>query len=153
VPVYETVSAFEETWIKCLGDLGRYRMAIEDDDVHDGEIWQSCAQLWYSKVVDTNPNIGQLYHHLAILACLTILYQFFFYCNSLGVIRPSSPENSRTECPTNFSWYYDINKGSCHVWISSTDSDIVLKDQGQRDNRHHQASMAWIITRLNATLN
>jgi hypothetical protein len=31
--LFETVPAFEETWIKCLGDLGRYRMAIEDDDI------------------------------------------------------------------------------------------------------------------------
>ena len=28
----ETVSAFEDTWIECLGDLGRYRMAIEEDN-------------------------------------------------------------------------------------------------------------------------
>ena len=31
----ETVPAFEDTWIECLGDLGRYRMAIEDDDIRD----------------------------------------------------------------------------------------------------------------------
>ena len=24
--LYETVPAFEDTWIKCLEDLGRYRM-------------------------------------------------------------------------------------------------------------------------------
>lgn len=29
----ETVPAFEDTWIECLGDLGRYRMAIRDDKV------------------------------------------------------------------------------------------------------------------------
>lgn len=29
----ETVPAFEDTWIECLGDLGCYRMAIEDDDI------------------------------------------------------------------------------------------------------------------------
>jgi hypothetical protein len=31
--LFETVPAFEETWIECFGDLGRYRMAIEDDDI------------------------------------------------------------------------------------------------------------------------
>lgn len=30
---HETVPAFEDTWIECLGDLDRYRIAIEDDDV------------------------------------------------------------------------------------------------------------------------
>ncbi|EKJ74774.1 hypothetical protein FPSE_05109 [Fusarium pseudograminearum CS3096] len=37
--LYETVPAFEDTWIECLGDLGRYRMAIEDDDIRDREVW------------------------------------------------------------------------------------------------------------------
>ena len=29
----ETVPAFEDTWIECVGDIDRYRMAIEDDDI------------------------------------------------------------------------------------------------------------------------
>ncbi|GAB1312877.1 hypothetical protein MFIFM68171_03087 [Madurella fahalii] len=44
--LYETVPAFEDTWNECLGDLGRYRMAIEDDDIRDWETWT--AQLFYS---------------------------------------------------------------------------------------------------------
>lgn len=28
-----TVPAFKDTWMVCLGDLGRYRMAIEDNDI------------------------------------------------------------------------------------------------------------------------
>ena len=28
--LYETVPPFEDTWIECLGDLSRYRMAIRD---------------------------------------------------------------------------------------------------------------------------
>ncbi|KAI9775610.1 MAG: hypothetical protein M1839_001011 [Geoglossum umbratile] len=35
--LFETVPTFEDTWIECLGDLGRYRMAIEDDDIRDRE--------------------------------------------------------------------------------------------------------------------
>lgn len=33
--LYETVPALEDSWIECLGDLGSYRMAIEDDDIRD----------------------------------------------------------------------------------------------------------------------
>jgi hypothetical protein len=36
--LYETVPAFEDTWIECLGDLGRYRMTIVDDNACDGEV-------------------------------------------------------------------------------------------------------------------
>ncbi|KAG7424480.1 hypothetical protein Forpi1262_v014587 [Fusarium oxysporum f. sp. raphani] len=41
----ETAPAFEDTWIECLGDLGRYRMAIENDDIRDREVW--VGQLYY----------------------------------------------------------------------------------------------------------
>jgi hypothetical protein len=44
--LYETVPAFEDTWIECLGDLGRYRMAIEDEDVRDRETWAGVARSW-----------------------------------------------------------------------------------------------------------
>ena len=46
--LYETVPAFEDTWIECLGDLSRYRMAIEDDDIRDREGIQH--QIWAGKL-------------------------------------------------------------------------------------------------------
>ncbi|KAF8467428.1 hypothetical protein BDZ91DRAFT_793776 [Kalaharituber pfeilii] len=86
--LYETVPAFEETWIECLGDLGRYRMAIEDDDFRDREVWTNVARSWYSKAADKKPSVGRLYHHIAILARPNVLQQLFFYCKSLTVSIP-----------------------------------------------------------------
>jgi hypothetical protein len=86
--LYETVPAFENTWIECLGDLARYRMAIEDNDQRDREVWQNVARSWYSKAADKTPYVGRLYHHLAILARPNLLQQLFFYCKSLGVSQP-----------------------------------------------------------------
>lgn len=88
--LYETVPAFEDTWIECLGDLGRYRMAIEDDDIRDRDTWANVARFWYSKAVDKTPYVGRLHHHLAILAKPNILQQLFYYCKSLGVTQPFS---------------------------------------------------------------
>ncbi|KAI1316580.1 hypothetical protein F5Y16DRAFT_420363 [Xylariaceae sp. FL0255] len=86
--LYETVPAFEDTWIECLGDLGRYRMAIEDEDVRDREVWTSVSRQWYSKASDKAPTTGRLYHHLAILARPNALQQLFFYTKSLYVPIP-----------------------------------------------------------------
>lgn len=86
--LYETVSAFEDTWIECLGDLGRYRMAIEDEDVRDREIWAGVARSWYSKAADRNPTVGRLYHHLAILARPQALKQLYYYARSLTCVKP-----------------------------------------------------------------
>ncbi|KAH6684277.1 hypothetical protein B0J14DRAFT_555256 [Halenospora varia] len=88
--LYETVPAFEDTWIECLGDLGRYRMAIEDDDIRDREVWTGVARHWYSKASDKAPTTGRLYHHLAILARPNALQQLFYYSKSLCVAVPFS---------------------------------------------------------------
>ncbi|OJD25068.1 hypothetical protein ACJ73_03560 [Blastomyces percursus] len=50
----ESVPAFEETWIECLGDLARYRMAVESD-LRDREIWAGVTQYWYHKAADKSP--------------------------------------------------------------------------------------------------
>ena len=86
--LYETVPAFEDTWIECLGDLGRYRMAIEDDNIRDREVWTSVSRHWYSKASDKAPTTGRLYHHLAILARPTALQQLYYYTKSLCVAIP-----------------------------------------------------------------
>ncbi|RDA95269.1 hypothetical protein CP533_3475 [Ophiocordyceps camponoti-saundersi (nom. inval.)] len=86
--LYETVPAFEDTWIECLGDLGRYRMAIEDDDIRDREIWTGVSRYWYSMASDKSPATGRLYHHLAILARPNALQQLYYYNKSLCVPLP-----------------------------------------------------------------
>jgi hypothetical protein len=84
----ETVPAFEETWIECLGDLGRYRMAIEDEDIRDREHWASVSRHWYSRASDKSPTTGRLYHHLGILARPNAVLQLFYYTKSLCVEIP-----------------------------------------------------------------
>ncbi|EPS38433.1 hypothetical protein H072_7821 [Dactylellina haptotyla CBS 200.50] len=88
--LYETVPAFADTWVECLGDLGRYRMAIEEGDPRDREVWMNVSRFWYSKGTDRQPHVGRLYHHLAILARPNILQQLFFYCKALAVSQPFS---------------------------------------------------------------
>ncbi|KAK4041987.1 hypothetical protein C8A01DRAFT_14340 [Parachaetomium inaequale] len=86
--LYETVPAFEDTWIECLGDLGRYRMAIEDDDIRDREVWTAVSRHWYSRASDKAPTTGRLYHHLAILARPNAMQQLYYYSKSLCVEMP-----------------------------------------------------------------
>lgn len=89
--LYETVPAFEDTWIECLGDLGRYRMAIEDEDIRDRETWANVAKSWYYKAADRNPTVGRLSHHLAILARSNALQQLYYYTASLSSVEPFKP--------------------------------------------------------------
>ena len=56
--LYETVPSFEDTWIECLGDLGRYRMATGDEDVKDRDVWSGVARFWYGKAADKTPQVG-----------------------------------------------------------------------------------------------
>lgn len=98
--LYETVSSFESTWIECLGDLGRYRMAIEDD-LRDREVWSGVARFWYGKGADKDPDQGRLYHHLAILARHSSLQQLSLYSKALTCVTPF--ESARSSIMTLFS--------------------------------------------------
>ncbi|KAK4238843.1 hypothetical protein C8A03DRAFT_33098 [Achaetomium macrosporum] len=86
--LYETVPASGDTWIECLGDLGRYRMAIEDDDVRDRESWSAVSRYWYSRASDKAPITGRLYHHLAILARPNALQQLYYCSKSSSLAIP-----------------------------------------------------------------
>ena len=86
--LYETVPTFKDTWIECLGDLARYRMAIEDEDLRDRETWTGVARFWYSKAADNDPSVGRLDHHLAILARPDTLRQLYHYSRSLTCSQP-----------------------------------------------------------------
>ncbi|RPB20012.1 hypothetical protein L211DRAFT_578231 [Terfezia boudieri ATCC MYA-4762] len=93
--LYETVPAFEDTWIQYLGDVGRYRMAIEceDSERKDWSHWTNVSRSSYSEAADKKSTVGCLYHHSAILPvekpnALTSSNNFFFYCKSLMVKQP-----------------------------------------------------------------
>jgi hypothetical protein len=84
----ESVPSFVETWIECLGDLARYRMAIEEVDLRDREIWSGCAKMWYEKAADKSPSVGRIQHHLAVLARPNIVQQLFYYSKALVSMTP-----------------------------------------------------------------
>ncbi|OAA56287.1 hypothetical protein SPI_07898 [Niveomyces insectorum RCEF 264] len=86
--LYEQVPAFEDAWAECLGDLSRYRYAIEDDDQHVRDTWKGVSRRWYTVASNRAPTIGRLYHHLAILAWPNIITQMHFYAKSLCVPIP-----------------------------------------------------------------
>jgi len=79
----ESVPAFYETWIECLGDLARYRMAIEEADMRDRENWSNVARMWYNRAADRSPSTGRIQHHLAVLARPNIVRQLFYYSKAL----------------------------------------------------------------------
>ncbi|KAJ5107831.1 DNA/RNA-binding domain E.t1.c1-type [Penicillium angulare] len=84
----ESVVAFRETWIECLGDIARYRMAIEESDLGDREIWVGVSRYWYNQGADESPNVGRIQHHLAVLARPDGLQQLFYYTKSLVSVEP-----------------------------------------------------------------
>ena len=104
--LYETTSGFQDTWIECLGriffasgkrnkrltviqgDLARYRMAIEDDEPKDHEVWCNTSRHWYEKAAHKSPNSGCLYHHLALLARPHTLEQLLLFTRSLTCVAP-----------------------------------------------------------------
>ncbi|KAF2723963.1 hypothetical protein K431DRAFT_218859, partial [Polychaeton citri CBS 116435] len=84
--LYETVESFKDTWIECLGDLARYRMAIEEErEAH--ATWGGVAARWYTLANDRHPAVGRLNHHLGILERPS-LRKMYFYAKSLTCVLP-----------------------------------------------------------------
>lgn len=106
----ESVPSFRETWIECLGDLARYRMAIEEIDMRDREIWSNVARMWYNKAADRSPNVGRIQHHLAVLARPVIVQQLFYYSKSLVSVVPFI--NARESIMLLFSPFLDEEKAA-----------------------------------------
>lgn len=84
----ESVASFRETWIECLGDLARYRMAIEESDLGDREIWAGISRDWYNHDADLSPDVGRIQHHLAVLSRPDGLLQLFYYSKALVTVSP-----------------------------------------------------------------
>ncbi|CAI7572030.1 unnamed protein product [Penicillium manginii] len=84
----ENIPYFRETWIECLGDLARYRMAIEESDMRDREVWATVSQYWYNQEADLSHDVGRVQHHLAVLARPDALAQLFYYTKALLCRRP-----------------------------------------------------------------
>ena len=95
--LYETVEAFKNSWIECLGDLARYRMAVEDENPRDREIWSANARSWYLQAADKSPLVGRLYHHLGILARTNALDQLHLYGRALTLVQVFA--SARESCP------------------------------------------------------
>ncbi|ESZ91821.1 hypothetical protein SBOR_7773 [Sclerotinia borealis F-4128] len=81
--LYETIPGFQDTWIECLGDIARYRMAIEDGDTEDRGIWTQVAYRWYLKASYKLPGAGRLYHHLGIITRGNTLHQLHYFTKAL----------------------------------------------------------------------
>ncbi|GAO49865.1 hypothetical protein SAICODRAFT_5582 [Saitoella complicata NRRL Y-17804] len=89
----ETIPIFRNTWLECLGDLARYRMAIEENVEEDRETWRGVARMWYYRASKKEPAVGRLYHHLAVLVPPgegSRMEQLFYYSRSLIVAHPFS---------------------------------------------------------------
>ncbi|KKY16019.1 putative telomerase-binding protein est1a [Phaeomoniella chlamydospora] len=104
----ESVSSFEETWIECLGDLARYRMAIEESDLRDRETWSGVAAMWYNRAADKSPGVGRIQHHLAVLARPHIVQQLFYYTKALVTLIPF--QNARESIMLLFNQFLEPNE-------------------------------------------
>ena len=134
VLLYQDVQAFEHTWTECLGDLGRYRMYIEDGDSSGKKMWMEIAHYWYAKGSKKSPNIGRLYHHLAILAPPSTLEQLSLYTRSLTCINPF--EATHKNIMTLFNPILNLWKTGCDRPMSL--EELSIKVHGVLFSRVHQ---------------
>lgn len=121
--LYETVTTFKNTWIKCLKNLTRYCMIIENDDIQDQEVWNEVARFWYSKTADKSSNVRWLYHYLVILARSFSLQQLSLYIKFLTCV--TSFESVRDSIMILFTLILNGKNSACY-WLLSL-KNVVIK--------------------------
>src|SRR5277367_6623063 len=85
---YSMMALLMESVPSFVGDLAHYRMAIEEADLRDREVWSCVARMWYNKAADKSPNVGRIQHHLAVLARPNVVQQLFYYSKALVCVTP-----------------------------------------------------------------
>jgi hypothetical protein len=83
----QSVPAFKYTWAERLGDLSRYRMATEDEDPRDREIWANTDCSWYCQAADCMPKVRRLQYYLAILNRRNALQMLYLYAKPRMSVR------------------------------------------------------------------
>ncbi|KAJ5776743.1 uncharacterized protein N7511_001754 [Penicillium nucicola] len=79
----EHFSAFEETWTECLGDLARYRAAVENSDETVRRHWLNVSRDGYNQNIDQLSRTGQIQHYLAVISRPDTLQMFFYFSKAL----------------------------------------------------------------------
>lgn len=121
--LYKTVPSFEDTWIECLGGLARYRMAFEDVNIGDREVWSGVARL--CKAAERTCQIGRQSCYIAFLTRPNTLQESFLYTQ---YITSGTTYNCARNSITKMSNPIDT-KSSAHP-PSSSARHLFIKDPG-----------------------
>lgn len=152
----DTVLACKDTWIECIGDLGRYRMAIEDEDIKNRETWTAVARNWYSDALEKATAQRRLYHHLAILTRPNAFQQSHHYYTTLCVaipfrstrettlslFKPLLPISPRLFVPHDHDENF-IPPAWCAEDDTSDDNSVSMQKVSFMGNHIAQASHSW----------
>ncbi|EPS34641.1 hypothetical protein PDE_09605 [Penicillium oxalicum 114-2] len=84
----ESVPAFRHFWIECLGELARYRIAVEPSDARERELWAGVSRHWYAEGATHSPGVGRYQYQLAVLARPDMLLQLYHYTKALVSAQP-----------------------------------------------------------------
>ncbi|KAI0810077.1 hypothetical protein GGR55DRAFT_689252 [Xylaria sp. FL0064] len=101
--LYKTVPAFEDTWIECLGDLGKYRIAIKNEDIRNREVWTSVSRHYSAKksiitLFDPILGVGNYQHSrlIPIDVAFVKIHGILFSQKQLDSFRPVASEFLRS---------------------------------------------------------
>ncbi|CAI7613009.1 unnamed protein product [Penicillium viridicatum] len=111
-----------------LGDVTRYRMAIERQD---RKHWARITRYWYQKAADRNPNIGRIQHSLAVLSHSDVLQKLFYLTKAFVSVQPYPPGQATIDIFfdhwKNLHFQHDM---AAHFVIAH--SALLVNDSGDR---------------------
>ncbi|KAF4772079.1 hypothetical protein HAV15_004870 [Penicillium sp. str.  len=113
-----------------LGDVTRYRMAIERQD---RKHWARISRYWYQKAADRNPNIGRIQHSLAVLSHSDVLQKLFYLTKAFVSVQPYPPGHGQATIDIFFDHWKNLpfqHDMAAHFVI--VHSALLVNDSGDR---------------------
>ncbi|KAJ9482071.1 hypothetical protein VN97_g11373 [Penicillium thymicola] len=113
-----------------LGDVTRYRMAIERQD---RKHWARISRYWYQKAADQNPNIGRIQHSLAVLSHSDVLQKLFYLTKAFVSVQPYPPGHVQATIDIFFDHWKNLtfqHDMAAHFVIAH--SALLVNDSGER---------------------
>ncbi|CAI7673129.1 unnamed protein product [Penicillium viridicatum] len=113
-----------------LGDVTRYRMAIERQD---RKHWARISRYWYQKAADRNPNIGRIQHSLAVLSHSDVLQKLFYFTKAFVSVQPYPPGHGQATIDIFFDHWNNLtfqHDMAAHFVIAH--SALLVNDSGDR---------------------
>ncbi|KAK1657755.1 hypothetical protein BDP55DRAFT_566627 [Colletotrichum godetiae] len=133
--LYETVDSSSRNSIaEALADISRFVSVMTSDLESDRIAPGYISRYWYTITTEITPNVGRLYHHIALTALEGILQRTFYLAKSLCISYPFPDAHE--------AWMCHLKKLECR--LNASPSEVAIPGSPAAEVSDHEFAVGVI---------